>query len=77
MYYNIIQKSLYKTNDKILERQEIFKMNFFIIVIFFMISGILTFLLGLKTKNQHMITSGGVIVLFLLLICINIYLPEI
>lgn len=55
---------------------EVSKMSFSIIVLF-LILGFVIFLLGLKTKNYHMITSGGVILLFFIIISINIYIPNI
>ncbi|AND85057.1 hypothetical protein CTDIVETGP_0224 [Clostridium tyrobutyricum DIVETGP] len=48
----------------------------FSIVIFLLILGAIMFLFGLRTKNHHMITSGSVIIIFLLLISINIYIPH-
>ncbi|MBP2031646.1 membrane-bound ClpP family serine protease [Clostridium algifaecis] len=49
----------------------------FSIIVLFLILGFVIFLLGLKTKNYHMITSGGVILLFFIIISINIYIPNI
>lgn len=48
----------------------------FIFVILGLMLGIVLFLTGIKTNNIDIISIGSVISIFFLLICINIYIPN-
>ncbi len=48
----------------------------FIFVILGLILGIVLFLIGIKTNNVDIISIGSVLSIFFLLICINIYIPN-
>lgn len=49
---------------------------YFTFVILGLIFGIVLFLIGIRTNNMDIISIGSVISIFFLLICINIYIPN-
>lgn len=49
---------------------------YFIFVMLGLTLGIILFLTGIRTNNVDIISIGSVISIFFLLICINIYIPN-